>query len=411
MSVEDFYDGLAAEYHLIFEDWDVAVLRQGAVLDALIREAQAIAGVDVLDCSCGIGTQAIGLAASGYRVHGTDISQRSIERARVEAARLGQRVSFDVADFRDLDSVEGEFDVVLSCDNAVPHLQTDEDIGIALRAMGRKLRPRGLLVISIRDYDKALVERPATTSRLLLGPPRRLDLRFYDWERRSANPHHSHLPAHRDRARLGHQPPRHALPSVDPGFADERRGGCRVRRRRVARRRRHRLQPADHDRPARQLSRATASRLANRRRRSIGLLKGGRAKTERCPGCKTLPAAVLTRGQAARTCSAYDSSMQSFMRTTTFSPGRKVKTLNVSTGCRPVGTADAEADGYPLALLDHLAEGEAASVLVMLFETSDDLLPVLALVGLPPSPAPPGTPIHFASAANSVLSGARSPLP
>jgi SAM-dependent methyltransferase len=81
-SVRDFYDGLAAAYHLVYGDrWDDAVAGQGAVLDRLIRDVHGDAA-DVLDCACGIGTQAIGLALCGHRVHGTDISQRSLDRAR-----------------------------------------------------------------------------------------------------------------------------------------------------------------------------------------------------------------------------------------------------------------------------------------------------------------------------------------
>jgi glycine/sarcosine N-methyltransferase len=182
-SVVEFYDGLAADYHLVYGDrWDDAVAQQGAALDAVIERARPD-GRDVLDCSCGIGTQAIGLSLRGYRVHATDISERSIERARAEAGRLGAEVAFGVADFRHLDSVPGDFDVVISCDNAIPHLLDDADIAQALRAMRAKLRPGGLLVISTRDYDKALVERPATAPPLLLaGPPRRLFVRLHDWD-------------------------------------------------------------------------------------------------------------------------------------------------------------------------------------------------------------------------------------
>jgi glycine/sarcosine N-methyltransferase len=182
-SVVEFYDGLAADYDLVYgNQWDDAVAGQGAALDSLIKRARPDAR-DVLDCSCGIGTQAIGLALRGYRVHGTDISERSIKRARAEARRLGADIAFGVADFRHLDCVPGDFDVVISCDNAIPHLLDDADIAKALRAMRVKLRPGGLLIISIRDYDKALIERPATAPPLLLaGPPRRLFVRVHDWD-------------------------------------------------------------------------------------------------------------------------------------------------------------------------------------------------------------------------------------
>jgi glycine/sarcosine N-methyltransferase len=179
-SVRDFYDGLAAEYHLVYGDhWDDAVARQGEVLDGLIRDVHGDAA-DVLDCSCGIGTQAIGLALRGHRVVGTDISERSLKRARTEGARLGAEASFSVADFRDLDGVDGPFDVVLSCDNALPHLLEPAEIAAALRAMRSKLRDGGLLVVSIRDYDR---ERPpAPPPYLVAGPPRRLVVRMHDWD-------------------------------------------------------------------------------------------------------------------------------------------------------------------------------------------------------------------------------------
>jgi glycine/sarcosine N-methyltransferase len=182
-SARDFYDGLAPDYHLVYGGaWDDAVRQQGAVLDRLIREVHGTA-TDVLDCSCGIGTQAIGLALRGHRVRGSDISERSLERARVEAARLEATVTFDVADFRDLSTLPGTFDVVISCDNALPHLLDDADVASALRAMRGKLRRGGLVIISIRDYDRAMVERPPVAAPLLIaGPPRRVVVRFHDWD-------------------------------------------------------------------------------------------------------------------------------------------------------------------------------------------------------------------------------------
>jgi glycine/sarcosine N-methyltransferase len=177
--VSRFYDGLADDYHLIYGgEWDAAVERHGAMLDRVIGTPS-----DVLDCACGIGTQAIGLALRGHRVTGTDISGASIERARREAARLGANVRFGVADFRDLSGVDGDFDVVLACDNAVPHLLDDGDLARALAAMHAKLRPGGLLLLSTRDYDAALVDRPATTLPAVVpGPPRRLVVRLHDWD-------------------------------------------------------------------------------------------------------------------------------------------------------------------------------------------------------------------------------------
>jgi glycine/sarcosine N-methyltransferase len=178
-----FYDGLAADYHLVYGDrWDEAVVSQGAALARVIRSERPGA-MTVLDCTCGIGTQAIGLARAGFAVTGTDISEVSVARARVEAQRRGAQVEFGVADVRDLSGVHGPFDVVLSADNALPHLLDDADLSRALRAMRSRLRRGGLLVVTIRDYDRALVERPATSLPLVIaGPPRRVVVRLHDWE-------------------------------------------------------------------------------------------------------------------------------------------------------------------------------------------------------------------------------------
>ena len=193
MSVRDFYDRLTPDYHLVYEDWHAAIELQGAALDRLIRGLHTNP-VDVLDCSCGIGTQAIGLARLGYRVQGTDISERSLERARTEATRLGVDVSFAVCDFRDLRPVKGTFDVVISCDNAIPHLLTDDDLSKAFQAMRSILRPDGVLLISVRDYDKALVDRPATAIPLVNpGPPRQVVVRLHDWETPESPMHTVHL--------------------------------------------------------------------------------------------------------------------------------------------------------------------------------------------------------------------------
>ena len=180
----DFYDALAAHYHLIFADWPAAIAAQGDVLDRLIRSAGAT-GSRLLDCACGIGTQTLGLAALGYRVTASDSSPAAVARARREAAARGLAVDFRVADIRRLaEAVPAGFDVVLAADNALAHLIGDDDLEAGASQMIAVLRPGGLLVISIRDYDRLLAERPVTM------PPRfhddadgrRIVHQVWDWQ-------------------------------------------------------------------------------------------------------------------------------------------------------------------------------------------------------------------------------------
>ncbi|MGW5104824.1 class I SAM-dependent methyltransferase [Streptomyces sp. NPDC004100] len=158
-SVAHFYDELADDYHLIYSDWDASVRRQGDALDSLIGQDHA----EVLDCSCGIGTQAIGLALRGHRVTGTDLSPRAAARAVREAARLRLRLRTAVADMRRLPFPDGRFDVVVCADNSLPHLLTERDVQAALAEMRRVLRPTGLLLVSTRPYDDLLRDRPVST--------------------------------------------------------------------------------------------------------------------------------------------------------------------------------------------------------------------------------------------------------
>lgn len=81
----DFYDELAPLYHLVFDNWDASMLRQGQQLSALI-ESEWQGRRKILDVTCGIGTQAIGLALRGYGVTASDLSSGEIERAGMKRA-------------------------------------------------------------------------------------------------------------------------------------------------------------------------------------------------------------------------------------------------------------------------------------------------------------------------------------
>lgn len=181
--VREFYDQLAGDYHLIYQDWRQAVRRQGAVLDRLIRSFLGPGEHQVLDCACGIGTQAIGLAVRGHHVHASDISEPSVERARVEAESFGATVTFAIADFRDLAGLDRTFDVVMACDNSLPHLTEDADLASAAASMFDRLRPGGLLIASTRDYDKAIEDRLPITQpqRFDDGSGTRIVFQSWDW--------------------------------------------------------------------------------------------------------------------------------------------------------------------------------------------------------------------------------------
>lgn len=182
--VARFYDDLAAHYHLLFDDWERSLRRQGQVLDRLIAKLVGEGAREILDAACGIGTQTLGLALKGHRLRGTDLSAVAIARARREAARLGLDIPFSVADMRMLSGyVAGPFDLVIAVDNALPHLSSEAELTQALGELRGLIRPGGWFLASIRDYDKVALARPRSSEPRVIDDAggRRVVFQVWDW--------------------------------------------------------------------------------------------------------------------------------------------------------------------------------------------------------------------------------------
>jgi SAM-dependent methyltransferase len=150
-----FYDQMASLYHLIFPDWNESIERQAGQLSGIIEERWGAGSKDILDVSCGIGTQAIGLAIRGFTVTACDLSHGAISRAKVEAQRRGVEIDFSVCDMRAVHAHhQRQFDVVVSADNSITHLLNDDDLLLALREMFACTRPGGGCLLTVRDYDR-----------------------------------------------------------------------------------------------------------------------------------------------------------------------------------------------------------------------------------------------------------------
>ena len=159
---QTFYDRIASQYDQFYQDWDDTVRSEARFLQGLFAEFGFDASARILDCACGIGTQAIGLAALGYAVTGSDLSAGELAEAERRAAERNVSLRFEQADFRALSSVfSAPFDIVIAMDNALPHMLTASDLKAAARSIVRQLREGGVFIASIRDYDRMLAEKPA----------------------------------------------------------------------------------------------------------------------------------------------------------------------------------------------------------------------------------------------------------
>lgn len=80
-----------------------------------LLEAHEVYPEQALDVACGIGRHSVELARRGLDVYGIDISSEYVATAREYATEAGvsDNTTFEVTDAREVDTIDGEFDLVL----------------------------------------------------------------------------------------------------------------------------------------------------------------------------------------------------------------------------------------------------------------------------------------------------------
>lgn len=183
-----FYDSMASHYDKLFLDWHTTTREQAVILDKLFRNHGFDKSARVLDCACGIGTQAIGVAGLGYCVTGSDISDAELAEAAARAAENNLSIRLVRADFRALsDTFEEQFDIVICMDNALPHMLTKEDLSAAVKSIAGQTVPGGIFVASIRDYDAILMDKPPYSPPYIHNNERGQRVSFQTWSWKADN--------------------------------------------------------------------------------------------------------------------------------------------------------------------------------------------------------------------------------
>lgn len=182
---QTFYDTLASRYDKLFQDWQSDMLEQGKMLGRIFSENGFDASAKILDCACGIGTQAIGLAMLGYDVTASDISEAELTEAKGRAAKNSVSIRFENADFCALSKTFDEkFDIIICMDNALPHMLTNEALETAVVSIVNQLADGGMFVASIRDYDALLESKPPYSPPYIhkTDKGQRVSFQTWNWE-------------------------------------------------------------------------------------------------------------------------------------------------------------------------------------------------------------------------------------
>ena len=128
-----------------FPDWDADLkAAQEAKVDMICRKLRLAEGDRFLDIGCGWGGLILWAARNyGVRAHGITLSQEQhdLVRTRIEESGLGDRVTVEIRDFREM---EGEFDKIASI-GMFEHVGIDNHKAY-FHKMRSLLRPRGLLL-------------------------------------------------------------------------------------------------------------------------------------------------------------------------------------------------------------------------------------------------------------------------
>jgi SAM-dependent methyltransferase len=118
-------------------------------------------GATLLDAGCGNGRYAVELARRGFVVTGVDRSAALLEEAaaRARTAASALRVKLERADILTLAAGSG-YDVML-CRGVLNDLVSAEERAAVFAAFARTLRPRGALLLDVRDWDATVARKTA----------------------------------------------------------------------------------------------------------------------------------------------------------------------------------------------------------------------------------------------------------
>ena len=147
------YDELGEVYEWLISEAKLAPAEFAAsfhdVIDLLPPNAH------VLDCSCGTGQLAVGLAGLGMKVVAADASETMVRRTAELSEEFGASVRTVRADWQELpDHVDDDtFDMVFCVGNSLHHAVGRKGRVAALESMARALRRGGHVVLTSRNWE------------------------------------------------------------------------------------------------------------------------------------------------------------------------------------------------------------------------------------------------------------------
>jgi glycine/sarcosine N-methyltransferase len=160
----DFYVDLACNYEWLFPDEVTGSFGATSPGSQALLEAAVTAlppGAPVLDCACGIGSDAMALAREGFAVTATDGSPAMAAEARLRSEQLGIAMTVAHSQWQDLPQLaSGPFELALCLGNSLVHAGSSTNRVAALEGMKKVLGPEGVLIVDSRNWELLYRSRP-----------------------------------------------------------------------------------------------------------------------------------------------------------------------------------------------------------------------------------------------------------
>ena len=171
---ENFFDRLAYEYdHMI--SFQKAVENKKKVLANFIVPGIKYAA----DLGCGSGADSIALASAGLKVAAFDPSNEMLNTAKSNAEIEKAKVAFHNYHIDEIpDEFNDQFDIVVSLGNTIANIPK-EKLNESLKKCFQILKPRGVLLIQVLNYEKILAAKDRIIN--ITESKDKYYVRFYDF--------------------------------------------------------------------------------------------------------------------------------------------------------------------------------------------------------------------------------------
>jgi len=176
-TVAEFYDALASDYDSM-TGYETRFSREKPLFRSLVERFGIKRAVDA---GCGSGFHSLLLAQLGVKVAAVDVSAEMLRRLRKHAREFGVQIRALQCRFQEMrKSIPDQHDTLFCLGNSLTHTLRTDGLRATFRSFASVLRPGGILLLQLLNYERILEGRDRIQSFKESGG--KTFVRFYDYD-------------------------------------------------------------------------------------------------------------------------------------------------------------------------------------------------------------------------------------